>query len=231
MAKSGAIKPTLTRNNYFVDFGAGYSKEKIESGKSYNYILVYEMEKKDIAKKYTLRITDEIEYKAGTLNAKYKNISLKPQEYYSQETVGTYKIGDNMTFYDSILGNSSLKVDSYDFMSKYVYKYEACIRNNCSDMTDVVTADSAKAKKLLVLNGNLVLDKNSTFSKNLKTGMSFFDAFVQIKYDDKIAPVTNSTPKSITDKYILQIDENVLKAKKVDLILTIRNKKYVLNMK
>ncbi len=103
MAKSGAIKPTLTRNNYFVDFGAGYSKEKIESGKSYNYILVYEMEKKDIAKKYTLRITDEIEYKAGTLNAKYKNISLKPQEYYSQETVGTYKIGDNMTFYDSIL--------------------------------------------------------------------------------------------------------------------------------
>lgn len=231
ITKSGKIKPTLTRNSYFVDFGAGYSKEKIENGSSYNYILVYEIDKKDIAKKYTLRITDEIEYKAGTMNAKYKNVALKPQTYLSQDTVGTYSLEDNITMYESILGNSSIQINSFDFMSKYVYKYEACIRNNCSDVTDVVTANSEKAKKLLVLNGNLNLDKNSTFAKNSKTGLSFFDAFVQIRYDEKVAPVINDTPKSITDKYILQVDENVLKAKKIDLIFTVRNKKYILNMK
>lgn len=231
ITKSGKVKPTITRNNYFVDFGAGYTKEKIEDGKTYNYILVYEIDEKDVAKKYTMRVTDEIEYKAGTMNAKYKKIALKPLMYYEQETVGTYKVGQPITMYESILNNSSLLVESYEFSNKYTYKYEACIRQNCSEMTDVVTADVGKSKKLLVLSGALKMDGNSTFAQNLKTGMSFFDAFVQIRYDNKIAPVVNDTPRSIKDKYILQVDENVVKAKSVDLVIMVRNKKYILNLK
>ena len=61
--------------------------------------------------------------------------------------------------------------------------------------------------------------------------MSFFEAFAEIRYDDKIAPVTDATPRSITDQYILQVDEKAATAKHVDLIFTVRNKKYILNLK
>lgn len=229
--KSGKVYPTLSRNNHFIDFGAGYSKEKLVDGKTVDYILVYELDKKDVDKKYTLRIIDEVEYKAGTMNSKFKKISLKPLHYLEQETLGSYKIGEPVTMYESILGNSSLLVDSYEITNKVTYKYEACIRNNCSNKTDIVTADVGKSKKLLVLNGSLSLDNNSTFAQNSKSKMSFYDAFVQIRFDDKIAPVTDATPTSIRDKYILQVDEKVAKAKKIDLIITIRNKKYILNLK
>ena len=229
--KSGRAYPTLTRNTHFVDLGPGYAKEKIENDKTTDYILVYELEKKDIAKKYTLRIIDEVNYKAGTMNSKEKKVALKPLQYIDLEDAGTYSIDDHIEMYDSILGNTSLMVNDYEFSNKVTYKYEACIRTNCHNATDVVTADVAKAKKLLVLKGQLVLDNNSAFKKNGKQSMSFFEAFAQIKYDDKIAPVIDATPRSITEQYILQVDEKALNAKNVELIFTVRNKQYTLKLK
>jgi len=229
--KSGKVQPTLSRNIHFIDFGAGYSKEKIPNDTTVTYILVFEINKKDVAKKYNLRITDSVEYKAGTLNAKYKNITLKPLTYRDTETVGNYQVGETATLYESILRNSSLTVDSYQIQNKFTYKYEACVRNNCTNVTDVVTAKTAQSKKLLVINGALKLDNNSTFAQNSKTSKSFFEAFVQVQYDDKIVPVEDATPKSLTEKYILQVDEKVSKAKKINLVITIRNQKYIIKLK
>jgi len=230
-AKTGKKYPVLSRNNYFIDFGAGYAKEKIEKDSKATYILVYELSKKDLANKYTLRVIDEVEYNAGTMNSKHKDIKIKPTKYLELEDSGVYKMGTSLTMYDSILKNSSLLVNSYEYKNKYTYSYEACIRTNCREVTDVVTADAANKKVLLILNGKLDLDKTSTFTENYKTSLSFFDAFVQIRYDDKIAAVKNATPTSLQDKYILQVDENASKAEKVDLVVTVRNKKYTLNLK
>lgn len=225
------VYPTLTRNNYFVDLGAGYQKEKIENGKSATYILVYELNENDRQKQYTLRIVDEINYKAGTINSKYKNVSLKPLEYNSVEVVKEVKTNTPVMMYESILNNSSLTVNSYEFFSKYNYSYEACIRSNCSNKTDVVTPSAIKNKILLVITASLSVDQTSTFAKNLKTSLSFFDAFVQIKYDDKVSLVTNKTPASILGKYILEVDNGVKNAKKIDMYITARNKRYIINLK
>lgn len=231
LTKSGSVYPSPSRSIHFVDFGAGYSKEKIPTGKSANYILVYEIDKKDVEKKYTLRVTDSIEYKAGTMNSKFKKIALKPTVYDKMEEPKNYNLGETIEMYDTILNNSSLLIDSFEFRNKVTYKYEACIRTNCSEKTDVVTADVAKSKTLLVLYGNAKMDRTSPFSKNAKTAMSFFDAFVQIKFDNKIAPVIDVTPHSITDSYILSVDENIAKAKSVELYITVRNKTYNLKLK
>lgn len=225
------IYPTLSRNNYFVDLGAGYQKEKIENGKSATYILVYELSDNETQKKYTMRIVDEIEYNAGSINSKYKNISLKPSVYNSVDIVKETGLNDQVTMYESILNNSSITIESIDFSSKYTYTYEACIRSNCSNKTDVVVPDATKNKTLLILSGNLVLDGNSTFANNLKTSLSFFDAFVQIKYDDKMSFVTNKTPSSILGKFILEVDNAVKNAKKVDMYITARNKRYIVHLK
>lgn len=229
--KSGKIRPTLTRNNYFIDFGAGYAKEKIENNTSMDYILVFELNKKDVDNKYTLIITDEVEYNAGTLNAKYKKISLKPLVYNSLETIKTTSKEEPLTMYESILGNSSLLINSYEIKNKFIYKYEACIRATCNEITDVKTADVSKGQTLLIINGNLSLDSNSTFAKNSKKSLSFFDAFVQVQYDDKISPVENVTPSSVSDQYILSVDEKIAKAEHLSLIVTVRNKRYILNLK
>lgn len=229
--KSGKVYPTLTRNNYFLDLGAGYQKERLENGSTNTYILVYELNKKQIANKYTLKIIDEVEYKAGTINAKAKNVSLRPKTYSKLETVKTYGVDNIVTMYESVLNNSSLNIKSYQFMNIFTYSYEACIRGNCSAKTDVVNANVSNDKTLLVLNGNLLLDENSPFMNNRKTALTFFDAFVTIRYDDRVSSVTNLTPSSLTDEYILEVDSGVSNAEKIDLVIIIRDKEYIINLK
>ena len=227
---NGSYYPTISRNNYFIDLGAGYQKEKIESGKTVTYILVYELSTNK-SSKYMLRILDEISYKAGTLNSKYKNITLKPKSYDEIETVVTYDMTSTINMYASVLNNSWLSINKYEFKNKFTYKYEACIRSSCSDKTDVVVADASKKKTLLVLEGVLSLDTKSTFMTNLKRNLSFFDAFVQIRYDDKISSITNKTPSSYTEGFVLEVDEKAKSAKEIDLIIIVRDKKYILNLK
>ena len=229
--KNGKVLPTLSRNSHFVDFGAGYAKERFENGKSSTYILIYELTEKQLAKKFELNIIDEVVYSAGTMNAKTKNVTLKPKTYYDSETVGTYKLEEPVTMYESILENSYIVLNSFEFKNKFTYKYEACVRYDCRDVTDVVSANFAKNQTLLILNGNLEIDENSAFAKNLKTSLSFYDAFVQIRYDDKISSVINVTPNSLTDKFILQVNKEAANAKNVDLIITVRNKKYIIDLK
>ena len=225
------LYPTITRNNYFIDLGAGYQKEKIENGKTATYILVYELNESERASQYTLRIVDEIEYNAGSINSKNKNIVLKPLLVDTLETVSESSLNTEVNMYASILNNSSIIVESYSFTNKFTYNYEACIRSSCTNKTDVVAPDSTKNKTLLVFNGNINIDANSTFAKNLKTSLSFFDAFVEIKYDNKTSSVKNKTPTSVLGKYILEVDSAVKNAKKVDMYITARNKRYIINLK
>ena len=157
------VYPTLSRNNYFVDLGAGYQKEKIENGKDANYILVYELNENQRSKQYMLRIVDEIEYKAGIINSKYKNVPLKPLVFDNVEVVKEDKLNNQITMYESILNNSSVTLESFAFSNKFTYTYEACIRSSCSNKTDTVIPDAAKRKTLLVVSGTLNLDTNSTF--------------------------------------------------------------------
>ena len=89
----------------------------------------------------------------------------------------------------------------------------------------------AKDKTLLILSGELNLDSNSFFARNNKSSLTFFDAFVKIKYDDKISSVKDVTPSSLVDKYLLEVDEAVNKAKKIDLVISVRGKTYTINLK
>ena len=225
------IYPTITRNNYFIDLGAGYSKDRIENGKVESYILVYELGKDQVQDEYTLRIIDEIEYSAGTFNSKTKNISLKPNKYMVTKEIGTYALKDKVDLYETVLNNSQMIINSYNISNKYSYQFEACIRGNCQNKTEAVVADTGKDKTLLVLSGEVTLDQNSFFAQNKKSLLSFFDAFAKVRYDGTTGSVRDVTPASLVDKYLLEVDSKISKAKQIDLIVSIRGKSYIVNLK
>ncbi len=229
--KDGTVYPTITRNNHFIDLGADYSKERIENGREENFILVYELNKNQVQDKYTLRIIDEVEYSTGSMNAKVKSIELIPNKYLEAENISTHELKQKVVLFETVLNNSDLTINSYNIANKYSYQFEACIRENCQNKTEIVIADTAKDKTLLILSGELNLDSNSFFVKNNKSSLTFFDAFVKIKYDDKISSVKDVTPSSLVDKYLLEVDGAVNKAKKIDLVISVRGKTYTINLK
>ena len=229
--KDDTIYPTITRNPHFIDLGAGYSKDRIENGKEESYILVYELNKNQVQDEYIFKIIDEIEYSAGTINSKVKTIKIKPNKYISKQEIGTYKLKDRVTLYETVLNSSSLAINSYSISTKYSYQFDACIRGNCQSKTEAVVADTAKDKTLLILGGEVNLDQNSFFAKNKKSSLSFFEAFAKVKYDGNISSINDLTPTSLVDKYLLEVDNKVSKAKTVDLIISVRGKTYTVNLK
>lgn len=231
ITKNGTVYPTITRNNYFLDLGTGYSKDRIENGKEEEYILVYELKENQVQDNYTIRIIDEIEYSAGTINSKVKNIDLKPNKYLDSKEIGTSKLKERVDMFETVLNNTSLQINSYSISNKYTFQYEACIRGNCQNKTEAIVADTGNDKTLIILSGEVNLDQNSHFAKNKKSTISFFEAFAKIRYDDKISTVRDLTPSSLIDKYLLEVDNKVNKANNIDLIISVRGKNYTINLK
>lgn len=229
--KVRSVYPILTKNEAFIDLGMGYNKEKIINGKSENYILVYEISKKEISRKYKLDIINGVEYARGSLNAKTKRIGLKPKRALRVENRGSIKLNKKLELNDTVLNNSYIQLNSYKLDNQYLYNYEACVRAVCSDMTDVVTADLSKGKTLMIVKGKLDLDKNSSFVLNRKNKNSFFDSFISVNYDGNESRVKDLTPSFLNNEYILEVDNGVLNANKINMLITIRNKKYEVALK
>ena len=118
----------------------------------------------------------------------------------------------------------------YEIDSKYTSEYQACL-TSCEDVTDVVTADVTNEKTLLILTTKLDLDSTSTFALNTSKTTTFYDTFVTVKYDGKVSTVKDLTPGSSVGQTILEVDDGILDAKTIDLLITARGKQYAVNLK
>lgn len=224
------IDPTISRNKSFLDLGKGYNKEKIPNDSTKTYIMVFEMNKKQVKRKYNLEIYDQFVYKSGTLNTKVKKVLLIPTKHNKTKVKGNYKLNQKVNLSDTLLKDTTLSVSDYEIDNKYESEYEACL-TSCEYVTDVVTSDVSNEKTLLILSTKLDLDSTSTFALNSSKAITFYDAFASVRYDDNISTVKDLTPGSSVGKTILEVDDKVENASKIDLLITVRGKQYIIKLK
>ena len=222
------IYPVLSRNKYFIDLGRGYSKEKILNNSTRTYILVFEIKKDQIKNKYKLSILDSINYKSGTINKKLKDVKLIPTVHTDSKLIGTYGLDETIDFSNTLLKHSELTVKDYEFARVYNYTYEKCVMNNCQETTDTVRASAGKT--LLILDSELELDETSTFMMANNENNTFYETFVKTSVGDKLSYIDDLTPSSVTDKTILEVNDNVYDAGDLSLYISIRGKVYTIEL-
>ena len=230
---NNCIYPTLDRSGKFVDIAIPYYGEKLGQGKSYEYVLTYELNEDQAKSKYKIKILDSLVYKKEEVIPKYKEITLSPSFTSSIGVVGNYNIGDEVKFNKSNVLNTTLKVDNVGITNSYRYTYQYCYKGECKDSMNAVNASSNGL--LLVLNGSFNPDDNATYFKNLKFKTSFFSDFGVIKYkingSDKYANVEDKTPKNVDSAIVLETTSNIRNAESIELQLTIRDKRYMIKLK
>ncbi len=226
------IYPTASKVNYFRDLGTTYSGTKIPALSDNNYLLVYEISNDNIRSNYYIKILDSITYNVGDIKAKYKEVKVSPQNLSEIENMGTYKLKESIGLEDSILKNSTIAINEYNVTNSYKYNYEFCITSdNCQDSVGIITPNYTKMSNstLLVLDYVLVLDDSVSLNQ------TFFTQFCRLKYiigeKETIAKTNNLTPSNLTNKVVLQVDNKIREADKVQLLITIRNKEYIVNIK
>lgn len=233
------IYPTLDRGEFFIDLGIPYNKEKIQKQSKDYYVLVYEIDETELTNDYTIKILEGVEYKVGEISAKYKNIVLNPtkiDKIKEEEILSTDKIAN---LKNSTLGFTTFKVNSYYFSNSYTYNYEYCTSNDyCRTLKDRITTDiSGTIEKtiLFVLEVENNLDRNSVYVNSIKNDNKFYDHFLSLRYKKgnqiMIVSLKNKTPEHLKDALVFETREEVRDADKIDLLITVRNHRYIFNLK
>jgi hypothetical protein len=233
------IYPTLDRGEYFIDYGKPYYNEKIKSNTTDTYVLVYELDSSEVQKEYEIRILDELEYGVGEITPHYKIIKLNPTEVLSVTNLDTYEIGKTINLKNTNLGYTTFKVNSYSISNSFTYTYDYCYsENNCTKLKDKITTDvsgTIEKTTLLILNVEYNLDKTTIYANNIKTEAKFFDNYLSIQYtkDNKtnILSLKNKTNEKMKDNLVFELRDGVKNADSINLLVTVRNKRYTIKLK
>ena len=233
MGTDECIYPILDKSGLFLDLAKPYYADQIGANTSNEYVIVYELDEKDARSNYKIKILDSVTYKEDDLIAKYKEINLKPTFSNKAKDVSINKLGDTIDLKGTTMLNSTIKIDKYDIGLYYRYQYNYCVKEECTLSTNSIPADYSKM--LLILDSEVNLDQESSYIKNLTGSNDFFNDFVDVEYyisDKKYnVPVKNVTPKEVSNQTVLEVNSNIQYADKINLVFTIRDKKYTLKLK
>lgn len=228
--------PVLDRASYFLDYGEALRQDtELVPGNTNTYVLAYELSDKEINDKYNLRILESINYKVGEIAPEYKKVSLKPYKAIDIELIERLNLGKIATFEESNIGYSSIQIKNVSIKDSYSYNYNYCYsENNCRELTENIATNSS-LNKLIILEGNSIIDNTTLYYKSARTDRLIPNHFFSIQYEDysgiHIVPIENKTPSTYKNGYILQVSSEIDLATKADLLITIRNKRYSINLK
>lgn len=233
------IYPTLDRGEHFIDFGKPYANEKIEKQSKDYYVLAYEIDEVDLTNEYTIKILESIDYKVGEIAAKYKNIILNPPKIDHIEEVEVLDVDKTVVLKETSLGYTTFILHQYAFRNSYTYDYDYCIStNNCRKLKDQIVPDlsgSIEKTKLLVLNMEYTLDDSTSYASAIKSDMKFFEHYFALRYErngvSHIVSMNNKTTAYMEDVLVFETRQDAEMADKLDLLITVRNKRYIIHLK
>lgn len=232
------LQPVLDRADYFVDYGEPYKGDFIKPGVDQDYVLVYKLSKDDIKKDFKLKVLSSFDVKKDKIVTKYAIVNLTPVIIDTINNMQSVGLKSTITFTNTNIGNTKLAVLGYQHASSYTYEYEYCYTvNNCTTKKDIVTVDYRKTNNdssLLILDADLKIDKTTAYGKYIKKDGYFYDDFVTIANGANTTGasynVINVTPSNLKDKVVLQVNGDINGVDDLDMYVTIRNKRYIINL-
>ena len=216
------------------DLGAAYINQKLTS-EFQTYTLAFEVPDKLVNKKMYLKINDNNSYVNGEAGAKNILVRLKPVDLRKEGQTFEKKIKETIGFDDSILGSSSLVINSFEISNKFKLNYKYCYATDkCIDSYEYVvpTTTGNYFKTLMKISGNVMIDRtnnleNITDFRTLLNNYGYIEYLIGDTWKSKKINSELIKPKnSTTSDYFIEIPYEVKDAKNININLKIRNQNY-----
>lgn len=232
------LYPSYDKASHFIDIGKIYQGETIRKNQGNEYVFVYELDKKQIHNSYQLKILNSVVQKEGELKTSYRILNIKPKNITKIENMGTTNTGSEVNLKETTLGKTTYKLVKAEIVNVYTYSYESCnTKNECKQIKDNVIPSGGNV--LFVVEDEIKLDKDTQYYKN--SHKDFYNDFVTLHYEYKAvtkntpfifnAKLKNVTPQVVTDKKIYEVQNSVLKAEKIEMVIRVRNKYVTIKIK
>lgn len=209
----------------FSDLGTLYTNQNITKDDN-NYIVVFEIPENYQNKKMKLKYFD--------YNDKEVTVNIKPNDF-KDSKLYNYNLGDTIKLNDSILGNTTLKLDSFEVNDYFKSNYKLCIDSNCVDSYEylVPTYTGNEDKALIKVTGNITWDETKKIN-GIDNLYKFIEIYGKVSYvlngEEKVVNINlkQVKPNKVNDDdtYYIEVNKEVKDASKIYLSFVIRDKEY-----
>ncbi len=219
-----------------VDLGYIYKNQEITNKEFTSYLLVYEIPANRINSKLKLGFHNTITNETAYVRLHPTNISDKDTQ------IKEYTIGDTMTFEGSTLGNTTIKIDSFELRNRFTLRYQYCSTRlkNCVASVEYLMPtqyNSNLDKALLRLDMDFKFDENFK-STTITSLYELMKTYMKIEYeiDGKkktqnvyLGQVTSN--RAAKNSYYIEVLQEIKVADKITLVFQVRNNVYRYSLK
>lgn len=236
MSGNNVFSPIISRYQSFLDLGEGYIKQTINENETKTFILVFEVDEDIDVNDLILRYRESISFKVASIEATYKNIKLDVEKVDKIKRVNSASIGENLSFAESDLNNTSLKINDVQVEENFVYDATSCYADICNTNPTVLTLIYEGSNRYLMkLSFEYNKDAEVVFN-NADNLAEMIDIYGLIRYtiNNKTSStiLMNKTPSNYNGKDLYYQVPSILKeASSVDLVIRIRDKEFVYHLK
>ena len=232
------IIPTFNLKKEFKDLGDTFEPTEIRLNESKDFVVVFEIDEKEVAKDYMLKVKNFGDNDFGKIETKYKTIIIKPVDLTKIVDKGSFELGSTISFNDTILNNYRMTISNFEIASKFKEKYIKKVGDEEIDSFYSIIPINGKGRtSVLKVTAKFEnQDNTATMSKYINKPVDFFGYFGLINYrylgNYKTSKLNKITTAYETDNYsYLEIPDEVANANKVKIIILIRGVKYTFNLK
>lgn len=238
-SKYDSTTPTTELNDKITEFGVNYYKQIIKVGESRDFVFIFEVPLDYYDSTLKLKFLNSTSYsKNGEIEYDYKKVRISPREFDTKtEKVETKNIGEELSFTDSLLGDTKIKINDIKLNDSFYYNVYKCSKGSCLDksLSLVANQNSQFDLTLMRIDYDISFDYKK-LGKNYSNS-TFISQYGSIRfeingkeYNNRIA-LTDVTPY-VTNKYVfIQVRDKLKNADKIYLDFTIRNKVYTIVLK
>ena len=227
---SSQISPKYAK--HFQEFGSIYNDNVIARGEERIFIFVFEVPKEYYENKIQFKILTNVDYKDKKgYNFHYCYVKLNPGEDEEEnKVITTKKIGEELSFEGSYLGNTKLLIEDYKINDSFQYNVYQCQDSKCSEKVYFLNSptDSSFDLSLMRIKYKISYDRNkfdSYYNVN-----DFVAKFANLKYvingkeyDNRVI-LKDDSPYDSNNYSFIEVRSKAKGAEKVFLRFNIRNK-------
>ena len=225
---------TKTENSKFTEFGENYFSQIIKPNETRVFNFIFEIPVEYYYEDFTLKYLYNLSYnKKNELKYEYKNVSLSPKTFAEElKQIKTVSLGEELSFDDSILGNTKITIYGMDLNDIFYYNINKCYNLKCEKTTKSVAAKSAEGFDLTLLKLLYKIEFDKDVLGSRYTNNTFISKFCNIRFEvngkeyNNRLELEDMTPYYSDDYSIIQVRDKLKKADKIYLDFYIRDKVY-----
>ncbi len=230
-------EPLTVRYRSLFDLGEGYSKQPIKSEQQKKFLFVFEINEEEINDNLIFRYTESIYFTVDSLHARYRKVRLSVEPLDDFQTVGTYKIGEEVSFNQSVLEGTRFSIENIEINDKFYYEATDCIQGECDVSVRIILTDyfSNNLRTLLKVSPVFQVSEEAK-GIGIDSAGKLIATFGKLRYrigdNSYESEIANKTPSNrIGEDVFLEVAERIKRADQIELILNVRNREYIYVLK